>query len=87
MPSDSEKETPRRTSWERWHLCCPEGGGKLEQIMGSEVTERSGWRGEVVPPCGRVGVSMENVTRGTGMSLFFPRYPCKEEGNKNDHVP
>lgn len=39
MPSDSEKERPRRTSWERGHLCCPEGEGKLEQIIGSQVTE------------------------------------------------
>lgn len=52
-------------------LCCPEGRGTLEQKMGSQVRERWGWRGEVVPPCGRAGVSTGNITRGTTMSLAF----------------
>lgn len=82
MPSDSEKERPRRTSWERWHLCCPEGEGKPEQIVGSQVTERWGWRGEVVPPCGRVGVSMENITRDTGMPLAFSDIHVKRKETK-----
>lgn len=40
-----------------------------------------------MPPCGRVGVSMGNMTRGTGMSLAFSDIHVKRKETKNDHVP